>query len=523
MVLGSLLAGLVLAWCLRVAYDNGWYLIFLLPIFGGMALGGVLMLLVGWARCRNRWLAGIVGIAAGLVAYLGYYELCLLETAPPGAAWRADLLPRYIEVRMRSDVARDLGRPEAAERNKEPSTGLNWYTFVCELAIVTGFAAVCAWRRAGRAYCTELGQWMKREKALLPPNSVAGLREALDRGALEDFVASTIRGSDAQVAWGLTLEYAAPDDGLSLSYPVYASLEPPAGKGFRKVSPGSGGQAFRQVKLETSEVLLLRPWFPKLAQLLACQHEELRDLPPNVTAVSALEATTSELAQITPVPEPYRQRVRSKGYVLKVNLIGLMTGVYFFGGAGLAALGYWLATQRGVPQGWAAVVIGAVGVAWGGYLGLYCPSVPENRWINRRLRREISQRPDATVDPRDPESFYVSLIPRESFSKIQWTMSSDLLLMKIDARGGQLILEGDCDRYRIPAGAISLCQPQCFFHPVDNQHRNEIWMVQLMVRVKEGMRELLLSVDHVRLTPKTNASRRRLAEEYCRRITSLVA
>ncbi len=265
----------------------------------------------------------------------------------------------------------------------------------------------------------------------------------------------------------------------------------------------------------------MRPLFPKLSQLLASQHAELTDLPHGVTPAPAVEATVTDVARITPVLEPYRQRVRSKGYALWVNLIGLTTGIYFFGGGGLAALGVWLATEKGLPLAWAAVVVGALGFLWGGYVGLYCPSVPENRWINRRLRREIGQRPDTTVDPRDSQARYVSLIPRESFSKIQWTMASDLLLLKIDPRGRRLVLEGDCDRYLIPAGSISLCQPECFFHPIDKQNRNELWMARLMVRVEEGMRELLLSVDHIGWTPMTNAGRRKTAEAFCQEVNSL--
>jgi hypothetical protein len=72
---------------------------------------------------------------------------------------------------------------------------------------------------------------------------------------------------------------------------------------------------------------------------------------------------------------------------------------------------------------------------------------------------------------------------RAAFAKIQLTMSTDLLLLKLDKRGRRLVLEGDSDRYRIPAGAISVCEPQCFFHPIDAQHRNHLWMVRLLVHV----------------------------------------
>ncbi len=524
----ALIAAVVLAWCLKTAFVHGWYLIFLLPAFGGMALGGVLYALVGWARCRHRWLAGVVGILAGLIGYLGYYELCMLDLLPPQLAWRVDLLPSYISFRMQTDVHEDVGKPNVGRDPKKPSTGLNWYTFVFELAFVVGAAGGIAWARARHAYCPELRRWMRREKALIPGNAAEAFLEALSGDHLSEFLANTPPANDAQTACPLTFEYATPDAGSPLEYPVYASLGnvPVSGK-FNITRLWSlirhpRRTLLRQAKLEVGEVLTLRPLFPNLTRLLAAQHTELRDVTPGVVPTAVVEETpTSEFAQVTPVPEPYRQRVRSKGYALWVNLVGLTPGLYFFGGGGLVAAGIWLATEKAMPVGWAAVVVGAVGVIWGGYVGLYCLCVSENRWIDRRLRHAFALRPDPLVDPRDPESLYVSLIPRESFAKVQLTMSSDLLLMRIDERGRRLLMEGDCDRYRIPAGAIAVCEAQCFFHPIDAQHRNELWMIRLMIRVQGGLRELLLSYDTTQYTPMTNARRRRTAESLCGRINAL--
>jgi len=515
------LAALGVAWCLKSAFVHGWYLIFLLPVLGGLVLGGVLYALVGWSHCRNRWLAGAVGILAGLIGYLGYYELCLLDLLPPPLAGRVDLLPRYIAFRMNTDVAEKVGEPNAGRAPKEPFAPLNWFTFVCELAIVVGAAGGAAWARARHAYCPKLQRWMQREKALLPANSAEAFRDALEADRLAEFVGAVPPANDPQTACRLTVEYAIPPEGSPLEYPVYASLEAvPVTRPWHLVR-NMRRTLLRQVKLEVGEALALRPLLPNLTRLLAAQHAELRDVTPGVAPAAGKETPPGAVAQVTPVPEPYRQRVRSKGYALWVNLVGLTPGLYFFGGGGLVALGIWLATEKAMPLGWAAVVAGAVGVLWGGYTGLYCLCVPENRWIDRRLRREFALRPDPLADPRDPDSLYVSLIPRESFAKVQLTMSSDLLLMRIDERERRLVMEGDCDRYRIPAGAIAVCEPQCFFHPIDAQHRNELWMIRLMIQVEGGLRELLLSANATQWTPMTNARRRRMAEDLCGRISAL--
>src|SRR5437764_4309027 len=126
LLLGSLFAAGGVAWLLKFAYVHDWYLIFLLPALGGLALGGVLYWLVGRAHCRNHWLAGAVGGMAGLIAFLGYFQLCLIDLLPPGAAWRLDLLPKYISLRMQTDVAEDVGRARAGQEPKKPFAGLDW-------------------------------------------------------------------------------------------------------------------------------------------------------------------------------------------------------------------------------------------------------------------------------------------------------------------------------------------------------------------------------------------------------------
>ena len=75
----ALLAAALAARYLKFAFFTGWYATILLPIFVALGLGGLLYVIVGWAHCRNRHLAAAVGIAAGAVGYLGYYQLCMNE------------------------------------------------------------------------------------------------------------------------------------------------------------------------------------------------------------------------------------------------------------------------------------------------------------------------------------------------------------------------------------------------------------------------------------------------------------
>ncbi len=363
---------------------------------------------------------------------------------------------------------------------------------------------------------------MRREKALLPASSIQALQDALETGSLVEFVAGARASGAPQSSCRFIVEHAAPTDGSPFDYPVYASLEAPRATRLWHLHRNLRRTRFRQVALQPAEVLAIRPLFPRLAELLGAKYEELRDPPPGVTLVPISEAPVGQLAEITPVPGPFRRGVRSRGYAIQVNLIALTPLFYVVGGAALAVGAGWLATERSMPLGWAAVAAGAAGILWGTYSALFRPSLPENRWMERRLRRHIAQRPDALVDPRDPESQCVSLVPRASFAKTQLTMSSDLLLLKVDERRRSLVMEGDCDRYRIPAEAIAVCEPECLFPPNDWQDRaTELWMARLVVRVEEGLRELLLSVDMTRWSPRNNARRRRTVESLCLRINGL--
>jgi hypothetical protein len=521
LVLVALLTAVVVAWGLKFALVHGWYLIILLPMVGGGILAGVLHLMVGWAHCRNSWLAGVVGIFVGLIAYLGYYHFCLLDLLPPGNAWRVDLLPKYIMFRMQTDVAKDVAKPDINPQGPRPVAPLNYWAFGWELLTIVGLAAGFSWSRARRAYCLELGQWMQREIALLAPHSNTNFRAALDNGTMSQFVAQISPGNDVQTASRLILEYAVPESGSALEFPIYATFEDfPLRRPWYR--PRQWRRTFvRQVELELAEVMALRPFFPKLTRLLETQHSELREFPAEVLPAPSPPVSAGDMAEITQVPEPFRQRVRGRGYTLRVNLIGALTGIYFLGGVGVLTGGVLLLAKENFLLGCILSVVGVAGISWGVYVSQFCLSVPENRWIERRLRQEIGQRPERLVDPQDPEAVFVSLIPRESFTKIKWTMASDVLFLKVDNKHRQLLMEGDSDRYRIPGGAISLCEPQCFFHPIDREQKRQLWMVRLMIHAEKGGQELLLSVNQTRYSPMTNARRRQIAEELCRQIAEL--
>ena len=189
-------------------------------------------------------------------------------------------------------------------------------------------------------------------------------------------------------------------------------------------------------------------------------------MPAAVIPKSAVAADDNEIAMVatvTPVPEPYCKQVLNGYYAWNINIRDIIPLFYFAGGIGLIAIGAWLGTKEQIVLCALLVSIGIAGFIWGTYTSQLCLCVYGTRWAGARLRAEFAKRPKVIVDLNDPELQFVSIMPREAFAKIRWTMSSDLLLMKIDNQRKEVRLEGDVDQYVIPVAAISDCQPVCMF------------------------------------------------------------
>jgi hypothetical protein len=527
-----LLAAGAVAWLMAFLYSHGWYFMLWVPVVGGLLIGGAVALAVYVTHCRNYWLAAIVGGVTGLTGYLGYYFVCLSDLLPPGMPARIDMLPGYIQFRMQTDVIEDAP-PAANKQQGKPFSLLNWTMFAIELGWMVGMPTLVGWRRARRAYCASLGQWMEQDTIQFPPFTGPLLQSALGTDELAQTIAScalppaartptaakaTAKNANAQCR--LIVEYANTVEGSALEYPIYASIEDLRSKKPWYSPMPARRTLLRQRALSTHDALTLAPLFPKLSAILAKHHSELGELvieaPPPPGARQA-----TDIAAVWPVHDSFRQRVRSKGYALKVNLLGLIPVIFLLGGVGLLALGATMCQSGHIVPGAGVLVVSALAMGWGAYSSQLCMGVYENRWIERRLRAEIALRDKSLVNPRDPDAVYGSLIPREHFSKVKLTMASDLLLIKPDSKRAMLLLEGDSDCYQIPDGAIVQCECECFFHPMDAHHTKQLWMVRLHVRFENGMRELLLAVQTTDWRPHTNSARSRVAQALCDRINSL--
>ena len=515
----ALAAAAIVGLLFHLAYSMGFYLFLVFPILGGCAVGFVVGATLGWARCRNAWLAAAVGLVAGMAAYACYFECGLLSVLPANARWRFDLLPRYVWHRLQTDVI--LSTHDVGRQGKRPSPVENCIFFGLDLVFLLSMSTSIAWKRARRAYCPELDEWMRQETTRWLPRSGPSFLAALEGGKLAEFVANAPAGGNPRACCRLTVEYAAPAGESPLKYPVYATITDVPLKSAMFRPDWIPTTLLRQVALEPAEVLALRPVCAEMAKLLAIAHPELAEIPADVTpGVDA--APAGGVAQLSRIPSAEPKRTGNNREVAWLVFLRLAPGLAALAAALIFGGGVYLAVAMRFESAFFVTTPLAVGLLlFAIYAGLLCKGVLEGRWQLRRLRAAIAGRRDALVTAADAQAVCVSLIPRAAFDAVWGEMPDDVLLLKIDAPEKRLLAEGRENRFCIPAGAIRECQTQYFYHKLDQKNASPRWMVRLVVGSVHGLRELLLRIDHVRWVPTTNGRRRRAAEDLVRRISAL--
>ncbi len=275
---------------------------------------------------------------------------------------------------------------------------------------------------------------------------------------------------------------------------------------------------FYQVQLLPEEAVALRSWFPNLDRILTAFPSgpvSVSDSLPSPSSATATVAGDEAIVQEVPGGGTFR----SPAFLLNVNLLGLIPLVTFFGGLALIVAGVWGWRREWDLTTWLACLL------WGGLLfaagcvqATKYGSALESWYAGRRLRGMLQLRPDAIVRADDPEAQVIDLTTREHWSRVKLDTLDDIGLLAIDRRRGELKIEADKRRYRIPLGAILECQPECFHHPLDKQMQNQYWHVRLRYATRAEPRELLFSLNLKGWTVRSNENRRALAESFCSQI-----
>jgi hypothetical protein len=163
-------------------------------------------------------------------------------------------------------------------------------------------------------------------------------------------------------------------------------------------------------------------------------------------------------------------------------------GLAAIGGMGLIMFGFWFTNRFGnlVPM----------------------------RWLRAVARSTLEMRPNAVLDPRDPEAEFVEVIPRTNWGKSMTRQSIDTGLLKVDELSRTVLFEGDQERWRIPAASLISADVESYRPAsyVEGQQGGEVYFVTV-IRANVGgeIWEAPVSKNHVELRPKTNRLRERNA------------
>jgi hypothetical protein len=469
--LATLLVADGMAWCWFLARIHGWdyWLVTGAALALPVALAGYLA--VVWGHCRNRWVAGALGLLAAVVYYAGYYHADFVHQFGPAMLTRLDLLPEFIQVRMILD-ALVMGRWIL------PPQGLSWLLAVIQLAAAFGIIGGIAIARSRRAYCEHCRRWMRSIPLHSDPGKSAEIAEALEGGDLAAIPVTVGRiGVLGRPVSLLEFEYCPGLQEPDSPCAAYLTLQ-------EVTNPKKRPEVLMyqgQLRPDEREALAVR--LPVLAWLRV-------SAPPPANEQElfgqSLARHTGPVAAIERLPPDAGTRQFDR--VAKVVFfLGLVCVAVLLAGVGLTVWGAlrtpWQQPPAAAWADWVLLGVGLVLALAGGFVCWVNVDYPGVLYARRWIRGVIAARPDALVGADDPAAHFVDVVPRAQWHRLNPAKPTDLGLLLIDRTSRRLAFEGMKERYVIPADAVLACAVE----PMRPHTREwNIFAMVLTVRPRDG-------------------------------------
>lgn len=534
---------MVMSLCLYLAFGLGFYLVFIAPIIAALMGAGLWNLILMWSHCRNYRLATTISVLLGLLLYLGYYHVGLMDAFGVQNVHRIDLLPQYILFRMETDVVRDAHdlRPAPAQGPDTVQQIFNWVFFAGELACVIGMFVGVGAQRASKAYCETCRKWMKSETAGLMLGSGASMWRELGQGNFAAAVQQLSNTAPANpMGCNLVVEHCTACHGQSDLSKTYLTLTDVPSPTLGDLSaalkphpkPKTGVRKIvTQVALLPQEVVALATTFPALQknietrpELFAAAQQEVQKIEQAV-AVQAQE-WPHQYAQIEVLKGPTAKVILTTKNAVIQTVVGIVT---IFGGIVLAFVPAGLLFGlMAKPPDWLA----AMALVWLfacmilslGWIMFY-PTYFTTRFMKRQSRKAFAARADSAVDWQDPELIFVDIIPRTNWGKQMLENATDIGFLELNKERQELIFEGDRERYWIPADSILDIKHEFFADPVQHEMQSSPSLNHLIVvraMTETGPWETWFYRRHHTAKPRTAKRRLQDALELESRIRALV-
>jgi hypothetical protein len=97
----------------------------------------------------------------------------------------------------------------------------------------------------------------------------------------------------------------------------------------------------------------------------------------------------------------------------------------------------------------------AVASAW---IAFRYPTAAGNVYFRQLAATTISRRIAPFVDPRDSESAFVEIVPRAHWGTVMLDTATEVEFLYVDVENRELLFEGNRERWRMPAQAITSCE-----------------------------------------------------------------
>jgi hypothetical protein len=205
----------------------------------------------------------------------------------------------------------------------------------------------------------------------------------------------------------------------------------------------------KTLEASSTEIAALIPRF-KILETSAGALAAARSLPAS-GGVAAQADLPGEVQAIEP---DYAGKVLSRSMLWGGVVLALVPLAVFVGG--MALLGW---SPGAFPEDMVtalkatSAVIGIAGLI----VALRNPRYIANKILERRLRRELAGRPKRLVNPDDPRALFVELVPKANWGRVMPYTANDAGLLLLDEAKREVLFEGDRERFRIPADAITYC------------------------------------------------------------------
>jgi hypothetical protein len=183
-------------------------------------------------------------------------------------------------------------------------------------------------------------------------------------------------------------------------------------------------------------------------------------------------------AVVSRIPSSRGGGVLTSGTAAVKNGLFLLQVLVVLGGSflpvmlgGLAAQQHWL--PGGKEVGFLPVLagLGLTALLLWVLIGGLLRNPWSSRYIYRKLRAALADRPDALVDVSNPDAILVEVIPRRNWGQLMLENADDQGFLLVDADRRQLLFEGDKSRYRIPAQALLSCDVELMNPNAENDSR----------------------------------------------------